>query len=116
MTAQISTGETYAGRYFQISSETRVDDLAPLWRGWGWPRSGWGMFWGPWRDWDYWGPSQGFVTSYSGRVVANLDGPNGTHIRCRFVLQSPSSGMSGGGLGTCQMPDGKIFDATFPRN
>lgn len=114
ITAQLSTGETFTGRYFQISRDIRVDDLAPLWRGWGWPRSGWGMPWGPWHDWGYWGPSTGFVTSYSGRVVANLEGPNQTHMRCRFFLQNPASGMAGGGMGTCQLPDGKAIDATFP--
>ena len=38
------------------------------------------------------------MTTYTGRVVANLEGPNGTHMRCRFDLMRPSSGMAGGGL------------------
>ncbi|MHB1207482.1 MAG: hypothetical protein ACYCZX_18090 [Rhodospirillaceae bacterium] len=114
ITAQLNTGEVFSGRYFQISRETRVDELSPLWDGWGWPRNGWGMYWGRWGNWGYWGPSTGFVTTYSGRVVANLSGPNDTHMRCRFFLQYPASGMAGGGQGTCQLPNGTVIDTTFP--
>jgi hypothetical protein len=106
MTAMLSTGETYAGMYFQITSETRIDDLSPLWVGWA----------RPWADWPYWGlePGPQFITDYSGRVVANLEGPNGTHMRCRFQLIRPAAGMAGGGQGLCQLPDGAPIDATFP--
>jgi putative hemolysin len=36
-------------------------------------------------------------------------------MRCRFTLRDPDAGMSGGGLGQCQLPDGSIIDAQFPR-
>jgi hypothetical protein len=107
--ASLSNGETYIGEYFQITAETRVDELGPLWGGW---RSGWRGS-GGWRDWDA-APTPTFVTHYSGRVVANLAGPNGRHMRCRFRLIRPSSGMSGGGQGQCQTPDNKTIDASFP--
>ena len=116
MTAQLSSGQSYAGTFFQITQETRVDDLGPLWAGWGpigpyhgWGRRGWGG-WGP--GWGYWGPSQEFVTHYSGKVLANLSGPNG-RMRCRFTLIRPSAGMSGGGEGQCQVPGGGNLNATF---
>jgi hypothetical protein len=66
--------------------------------------------------WDYWGayPSPDFVTHYSGRVVAHLAAPNGTHIRCQFRLMHPADGMNGGGIGQCQLPDGTTIDANFP--
>lgn len=106
--AMLSNGETYIGQYFQITSETRVDELGPLWGGWhtGWRGRGWG----------YWDaePTPAFVTHYSGRVVANLTGPSGQHMRCRFRLIRPSSGMSGGGEGQCQTSGDKTIDATFP--
>ena len=106
MTAMLSNGETYSGMFFQITSETRLDTLDPLWVGWA----------RPWSDWAYLGPEPvtGFVTHYSGRVVANLEGPNGTHMRCDFSLSRPASGMAGGGVGTCQLPNGRTIDATFP--
>jgi hypothetical protein len=105
MTAMLSTGETFAGMYFQITGETRVDDLAPL-------RVGWVR---PWAEWPYWEePGPQFITYYSGRVVANLEGPNGSHMRCRFQLVRPEAGMAGGGQGQCQLPNGMIIDATFP--
>jgi hypothetical protein len=105
MTARLSTGETYAGMYFQITSETRVDGLGQLWVGWA----------RPWPGWPYWGyePGPQFITHYSGRVVANLEGPRG-HMRCSFQLIRPAAGMAGGGQGQCQLPNGETIDATFP--
>jgi hypothetical protein len=109
MNATLSDGKTYSGQFFQITSNTTVDRLGPLW-------SGWYPGWGTWGGWDYWDgiPSQGFVTHYSGKVVANLGAPSGAHMRCQFRLVHPSNGMAGGGRGQCQMPDGKTIDATFP--
>jgi len=106
MSATLSDGTTYTGQYFQITHDTTVDNVAPLWYGW---HSAWGGV-------DYWdaGPSQDFITHYSGRVVANLATPNATHMRCQFQLVRPSDGMAGGGSGQCQLPDGKAIDATFP--
>jgi hypothetical protein len=104
MTAALSNGQTYGGPFFQITRETTVDELNPLW-------TGWAGRWG-WHGWDYWGPEQRFITDYSGKVVANLQGPGG-YMRCRFTLMRPSSGMAGGGTGRCQLPDGAIIDADF---
>ena len=105
MTASLNTGAVYRGPFFQVTQETRIDELAPLW-------VGWGRRW-RWHGWDYWGPRQSFVTQYTGRVLANLEGPGG-RMRCRFALMRPSAGMAGGGQGRCQLPDGTIIDADFP--
>jgi hypothetical protein len=109
ISATLSGGKTYSGRYFQITKDTTVDSIGPLWAGWG-GRGGRG-------GWGYWGvdPSPDFITHYTGRVVANLAEPSGTHMRCQFQLVHPSDGMNGGGLGQCQMPDGASIDANFPR-
>jgi hypothetical protein len=106
MTATLNDGQSYTGTYLQITKETRVDDLGPLTLGWG----------RPWREWPAWGvdPGPQFITQYSGRVVANLAGPSGTHMRCRFQLAEPASGMAGGGQGQCQLPNGQTIDTTFP--
>lgn len=107
MTANAGDGKTYAGQFFEITSDTRVQNLEPLWVGWGRGRRAAG-----WYDWDA-GPD--FVTHYSGRVVANLSTAGGAHMRCRFQLARPAEGMSGGGSGECQLPDGKRIDAQFPQ-
>ncbi|HEY7377825.1 MAG TPA: hypothetical protein VH542_03975 [Steroidobacteraceae bacterium] len=106
MSATLANDKTYTGPFFQITSETRVETLTPLWFGW---RRGW-------YDWPYWGrySAPEFATRYSGKVVANLNGPNGDHMRCRFHLMRPASGMSGGGSGECQETDGETIEATFP--
>ena len=117
MTAQISNGQTYSGTYFQITHDTQVAELGPLWAGWGGPwRGPWGWRRPYYGGWGYWGPDDAFVTAYTGRVVANLAGPDNTHLRCRFDLIHPGSGMAGGGQGSCQMPDGKVIDAVFPEH
>lgn len=107
LTANLSTSDTYTGRFFQITHDTRVDTLGPLWAGWA----------GPWHGWRYWGPepTSAFVVHYTGRVVANLEDPNGQHMRCHFHLVHPQQGMVGGGQGECQLPTGETIDATFPR-
>lgn len=111
MTAVLADGRSYAGPFFQITRETRVDDLGPLWTGW--EPMGRGRFYrggrGGWRSW---GPSQQFIIEYSGKVLANLAGPGGP-MRCRFTLMRPSSGMSGGGIGQCQLSDRTRIQATF---
>ena len=118
MVARLSNGQVYQGPFFQIRSETSVD-YDPLWNGWG-PSFGWGGGWGGrpwgygWGGWGPWGPSMNTITTYSGRVLANLQGPAG-YMRCNFALASPRSGMSGGGLGQCQLPNGTIIQAQFPR-
>ena len=107
MNATLSDGKTFTGQYFQITTDTTVDNLGPLWAGWGpgWRRGGWG----------YWGAGPEFVKHYTGKVVANLGTPNGTYMRCTFRLVHPSSGMAGGGRGNCQIPDTGEIDANFPK-
>jgi hypothetical protein len=110
MTATFTTsGTTYQGQFFQITNETTVDSLGPLWGGWG---PGWrgGRFGAGWDA----GPD--FVKKYTGRVVANLSAADGSHMRCRFHLIHPESGMPGGGSGECQTPAGKTIVANFPAN
>lgn len=107
MTATLEkTGQTFNGKFFQVTSETRIDDVQPLFIGWR----------RHWNDWPYWGPDYGtgFVTHYSGRVLANLSSADGEHMRCSFRLMRPASGMAGGGEGRCQIPEGKTIDSTFP--
>lgn len=103
ITATLASGESFDGKFFQVTSETRVDRLEPLWTGWRYH-----------RDWPFWDAGPDFVKHYSGRVVANLQGTQGDHMRCSFRLINPSSGMAGGGAGRCQVPGGETVDATFP--
>jgi hypothetical protein len=111
MNATLSDNKTFTGQFFQITSDTTVDNLGPLWAGWG----GYGRR-GPWAgEWGFWDAGPEFVTHYSGKVVANLAAPDGKHMRCKFQLVYPSDGMAGGGRGQCQLPQGKTIDTTFPK-
>ena len=117
MVAQLSNGQVYQGRYFQVTQESRVDDFGPLWAGWGggfgwgrpWGGFGWGWGWGGWGPW---GPYDETITHYTGQVLANLQGPAG-YMRCHFTLERPYSSMAGGGIGQCQLPTGAAINAQF---
>lgn len=109
ITATFGTGRVFKGQYFQITRETRVDRLDPLWYGWDGRRRS------TWRYWDAQSGTQ-FEKEYSGRVVANLHSEDGEHMRCRFSLISPQRGMAGGGEGRCQLSESdKEISAEFPR-
>lgn len=108
ITATFGSGEVFKGTYFQITSDTRVDRLDPLWYGWN----------RRYRGWRHWArnPGPDFIKTYSGRVLANLHSDDGDHMRCRFTLISPSRGMAGGGEGRCQLSEsGSEINAEFPR-
>ena len=110
ITATFGSGRVFRGNYFQITHDTRVERLEPLWDGWGRPRGR-----NSWRYWDRQSETQ-FVKTYSGRVLANLADERGEHMRCRFTLISPSRGMAGGGEGRCELSDSqREINAEFPR-
>jgi hypothetical protein len=109
LTAMVSgqnDSETYTGKFYQITRNSRIDTLGPLWHPW---HPGW-------RGWEYWDsePEDAFVTHYTGHVLANLAGPDGKRMRCEFQLLRADEGMKGGGEGRCQLPSGKTIKADFP--
>ena len=99
-------GETFSGRYLQVTADSSAETLDPYWGDWG---VGWAG-WGPWSD-DY-GPwivgedLPTFVRNYSGKVIATLLGDRGGRMRCRFRLAEPTQGMSSGGVGECEVSGG----------
>jgi hypothetical protein len=101
-------GGTFSGPFLQVTSDVRTDSFEPMWNGW---RRGW-------NDWGYWGtlPESAFATHYSGKVIANLQGPGAQRLRCRFLLNAPAAGMGGGGQGECQFTGGRTVDAIFPHS
>jgi hypothetical protein len=107
MSATLGDGKSFSGPYLEITREVRNEDFDPMWTGWDFG----------WNDWGAWGPfpQAGYSTIYSGRVVANLQGPDAQRMRCRFHLNDPVAGMGGGGQGQCQLGSGRSVDAVFPR-
>lgn len=101
ISAVLPDGRRFEGRFLQITSQTVAQDLN-AWSPLGSP------YYGGWRGGAYWEPvdATGFVTRYSGRVIAQLEGPSGEQMRCEFVLEDPVSGPDGGGLGGCQLSSG----------
>lgn len=113
LTVTLPTGESFAGRYVQVTSTTAVDSIGPTWAAWGPPV--WADDWGPFGETWMGGPADvwTFRRNYSGRVVATLFGDRGTVMRCRFRLVNPSGGLSDGGTGQCQLSTGGTIDAQF---
>jgi len=111
ITATFGTGRVFKGRYVQITSDTRVEELDPLWDGWGKPYRR--------ASWRYWNADSksDFLRTYRGDVLANLQSEDGEHMRCRFNLLSPQRGMTGGGEGRCQLSESnQEIRAEFPRD
>ena len=104
MSATLGGRQTFSGPYLQITKEVRNEDFGPLWAGWPY---GWG-------DWENFGPYEQYVTEFSDRVIANLQTADGQRMRCRFNLNTPLDGMTGGGQGDCQLKNGRSVVAVFP--
>jgi hypothetical protein len=109
MSATLDNGKTYSGSYLQITQQVHTQDMV-------WDRgyTEWGA---GWNDWDGWGPFpvDAVATQYSDRVLATLNDGKSDLMRCRFYLNSPIDGMTGGGQGKCQLKNGRSVDAVFPR-
>ena len=110
MSATLADGRVFNGPYLEITSTAQTPQFNPMWMGW---TPGW-------RDWTYGGfgtfpITNGTTTNYTGKVVANLQGPVSQRMRCSFSLNDPPSGMSGGGQGKCQVAGGATIDAVFSR-
>ena len=94
ITGTLPSGESFSGRFVQVTSTSAVDSIGPTWSSWGSPMwSDWGPFGETWIG----GPVDvtTFRTNYTGKVVATLFGDRGTVMRCRFRLVNPSGRHAG---------------------
>jgi hypothetical protein len=53
------------------------------------------------------------LQTFSGNVKATLSGNRGKIIQCRFKLTDVILGFSSGGIGLCQVSDGRVIDVFF---
>ena len=53
------------------------------------------------------------LNTFAGNVKATLIGDGGNLIECRFKLSDLIIGFSSGGIGLCQMSDGRVIDVFF---
>lgn len=119
LSGQIQTalpdGEAFMGKFHEVAP-TVLEHGGWFCRRWygGWYGDPWlGPSWSWGGAWPYHGSCDGFVTYYTGRVVALLDGDHGARMRCHFTLDEPGTGMRGGGWGECQVSTGERIDAMF---
>jgi hypothetical protein len=112
ITGTMPSGESFAGRFVQVTSTSTMDAVGPMWSSWSSPMwNDWGPFGETWVG----GPAdvRTFRTNYSGKVVATLFGDRGGVMRCRFRLVNPPGGMADGGTGECQLSTGGTLNAQF---
>ena len=112
MQATLASGQIFSGPYLESAADVSDEDpdfvMERLQRSW--VESGPDL-----PHWDGWTPYQdGSVTQYSGWVGAELQAADGQRMSCRFQLNSPLEGMTGGGQGTCQLNNGRSAKAVFP--
>ena len=53
------------------------------------------------------------LQSFPGNLKALLSGSMGSQMACRFRLTDVILGFSSGGIGLCQMSDGRVIDVFF---
>ena len=98
----LADGAHYSGRYFEVVKTIDEGVYGPAWVGWSPYWSDWGLAASYGYDWPR------FAEIYTGRVIANLKSDQGNgRVRCRFTLQRPEEGLSGGGSGECQLSSGQ---------
>lgn len=105
LTARFQDGREFSGSFFQVMRAAQTDHPTPAW-------ACWPPAWSVWASW-YQDSGPEFERQYSGRVLANLDGPEGTSMSCRFQLVRPRSGLQGGGHGSCELSGGDVVHVEF---
>lgn len=106
--AVLPDGRRFEGRFMQVTSGA-IDDRWGV-AGVGWVGPGYGYGYGPGWAYDPYYDSYGYVRQYSGRVVAQLRGPENELMRCFFVLEDPFEGPEEGGMGECAISTGERVD------
>jgi hypothetical protein len=106
-------GETFTGRYLEVTSDTSAEALDPFWGDWGVGWAGWGPFSDDYGAWVVGADLPTFVRNYTGVVIATLLGDKDSRMRCRFRLAEPEQGMSSGGVGECEVSGGGKISAEF---
>ncbi|UJR86253.1 hypothetical protein [Sandaracinus amylolyticus] len=104
ISATLPDGRVFRGTFLQITSSTLTSDVSPYWTTWG--HAWYGGYGYPLMYYDY----PGFVRTYSGRVIAQLEGPGEERMRCAFVLARPEDGPASGGMGDCEISTGEQIE------
>lgn len=106
ISATIANGSRFTGRYVEVVPNAQEEFYKPTWEGWQ-------PYWSEWTwdgdvatiDWPR------FVHTFTGTVVANLMADDGqTRLRCRFIIDTPTTGLEGSDRGLCELSDGEIIE------
>lgn len=93
----LSHGETFEGKFVEESSSGFGTGFGAAWSG----------------SSTAYGTTFGTVESYSGNIEAVLFGDNKHTMKCRFRVADPMMGLPSGGVGMCQVSDGRVIDVQF---
>lgn len=93
----LSDGETFEGKFVEESSSGIGTGFGAAWSG----------------NTTVYGTTFGTVESYSGNIEAVLLGTNKHTMKCRFRAADSMMGLPSGGVGMCQVSDGRVIDIQF---
>jgi hypothetical protein len=100
--ATLPDGRTFEGQFVQLVEDVQPEDLGQYWSDLGAPGVRWGSGYG------FEPPTT--VRERTQRVVAQLQGPGGTRMRCQFDLAAPDRGPASGGFGACDLSTGETIE------
>jgi len=93
----LADGETFEGKFVEESSTDYGTGFGTAWSG----------------NTAAYGTTFGTVESYSGNIEAVLFGNNKHTMKCRFRAADSMMGLPSGGVGMCQVSDGRVIDIQF---
>lgn len=103
-TAMTSDGEIFTGRVVQNIEKTNSTSSDTIWDSSKKTKHGWST---QFRD------GADSSTSYRSDAQAVLNGNRGHSMTCDFRLANPEAGIDGGGVGQCQISDGRRVPVQF---
>jgi len=95
--AILSDGEIFKGKFIDESSSSSGIGFGTAWSGGNIIQ----------------GTTFGTVESYSGNTHAVLFGNKKNTMKCKFRVSDPNIGLPSGGVGICQISDGRVIDVQF---
>ena len=95
--AILLNGETFKGKFIEESSSSSGTGFGTTWSG----------------GTTIYGTTFGVVESYTGNINAVLFGNKKHTMKCKFRVSDPNIGLPSGGVGVCQISDGRVIDVQF---
>jgi hypothetical protein len=107
MQAWLPRGKVYSGQFAQLRAQLDTNTEGTYFIAWSYPK---------WADDPWYGKLPAAYTGVNtAKVMARLESPEHSLLRCKFELRRPDAGLAGGASGQCQIAeDQSIIDVELP--